>query len=117
MRGGGEGIRPVWPAAWLLVAALFLVGCRVGLNMADSGAIDVGYAGVVGADRISHGEPLYDTFPAEVSQGDTYGPVNYLAYVPFEAVWPWHGSLDGLPAGPRPGVASALPPLAPLFQR
>ncbi|HSR95201.1 MAG TPA: glycosyltransferase family 87 protein [Solirubrobacterales bacterium] len=98
LRGRGEGIRPVWPAAWLLVAALFLMGFRVGLNMADSGAIDVGYAGVVGADRISHGEPLYGNFPAEVSQGDTYGPVNYLAYVPFEAIWPWHGSWDDLPA-------------------
>jgi hypothetical protein len=98
LRGRGEGIRPVWPASWLLVAALFLVGFRVGLNMADSGAIDVGYAGVVGADRIAHGQPLYDNFPADVSQGDTYGPVNYLAYVPFEAIWPWHGSWDDLPA-------------------
>jgi len=98
LRGRGDGIRPVWPAAWLLVAALFLIGFRVGLNMADSGAIDVGYASVVGADRISQSEPLYDNFPADVSQGDTYGPVNYLAYVPFEAIWPWHGSWDDLPA-------------------
>ena len=98
LRGRGEGLRPVWPAAWLLVAALFLMGFRVGLNMADSGAIDVGYAGVVGADRIAHGEPLYDNFPNDVSQGDTYGPVNYLAYVPFERIWPWSGSWNDLPA-------------------
>ena len=98
MRGGGEGIRPRWPAAWLLIAALFLMGFRVGLNMADSGAIDVGYAGVVGADRIAHGEPIYDNFPADVSQGDTYGPVNYLAYVPFERIWPWSGTWNDLPA-------------------
>ncbi len=98
LRGRGEGIRPVWPASWLLVADLFLVGFRVGLNMADSGAIDVGYAGVVGADRIAHGQPLYDNFPTDVAQGDTYGPVNYLAYVPFEAIWPWHGRWDDLPA-------------------
>jgi hypothetical protein len=98
LRGRGEGIRPVWPAAWLLIAALFLLGFRVGLNMADSGAIDVGYAGVVGADRVAHGEALYDNFPADVSQGDTYGPVNYLAYVPFELIWPWQGSWDDLPA-------------------
>jgi len=98
LRGHGEGIRPVWPAAWLLVVALFLLGFRVGLNMADSGAIDVGYAGVVGGDQIAHGEPLYDNFPVDVSQGDTYGPVSYLAYVPFEAIWPWHGSWDDLPA-------------------
>ena len=97
-RGAGEGLRPAWPASWLLIAALFLLGFRVGLNMADSGAIDVGYAGVVGADRISHGEPIYGNFPKDVSQGDTYGPVNYLAYVPFERIWPWSGKWDDLPA-------------------
>jgi hypothetical protein len=97
-RGRGEGLRPVWPVAWMLVAALFLMGFRVGLNLADSGAIDVGYASVVGADRITHGEPVYDNFPEDVSQGDTYGPVNYLAYVPFELAFPWAGSWDDLPA-------------------
>ncbi len=97
-RGRGEGLRPVWPVAWLLVAALFLMGFRVGLNLADSGAIDVGYASVVGADRITHGEPIYDNFPDDVSQGDTYGPVNYYAYVPSELIWPWSGSWDDLPA-------------------
>jgi hypothetical protein len=98
LRGVGEGLRPVWPVAWMVVAALFLMGFRVGLNLADSGAIDVGYAGVVGADRIVHGEPIYDNFPDDISSGDTYGPVNYLAYVPFEAIWPWTGSWDDLPA-------------------
>jgi hypothetical protein len=98
MRGRGEGLRPVWPVMWMIVAALFLMGFRVGLNVADAGAIDVGYAGVVGADRITHGEPIYDNFPDDISSGDTYGPVNYLAYVPFELVWPWSGSWDDLPA-------------------
>jgi hypothetical protein len=97
-RGMGEGLRPIWPVAWMLVAALFLMGFRVGLNVADSGAIDVGYAGVVGADRIAHGEPIYDNFPDDISQGDTYGPVNYLPYVPFELIWPWTGEWDDLPA-------------------
>ncbi|HET9163116.1 MAG TPA: glycosyltransferase 87 family protein [Solirubrobacterales bacterium] len=108
LRGQGEGIRPVWPAAWLLIAALFLMGFRVGLNMADSATIDVGYAGVVGADRIAHGEPIYDNFPPDVSQGDTYGPVNYLAYVPFERIWPWSGSWDDLPAAHGAAVAFDL---------
>lgn len=97
-RGRGEGIRPVWAASWLLVVALFLIGFRVGLNVADSGVIDVGYASVVGADRIGHGEPIYDNFPTDVSQGDTYGPVTYLAYIPFELIWPWSGGWDDLPA-------------------
>jgi hypothetical protein len=98
LRGRGEGLRPIWPVMWLVVAALFLMGFRVGLNLADSGAVDVGYAGVVGADRIAHGEPIYDNFPDDVSQGDTYGPVNYLAYLPFERIWPYSGSWDDLPA-------------------
>jgi hypothetical protein len=97
-RGRGEGLRPIWPTTWLIVATLFLMGVRVGLNMADAGAIDVGYAGVVGADKIWHGEPIYDNFPEDIHSGDTYGPINYLAYVPFERIWPWSGEWDDLPA-------------------
>ena len=114
-RGRGEGLRPVWPVAWLLVAALFLMGFRVGLNLADSGAIDVGYASVVGADRVTHGEPIYDNFPDDVSQGDTYGPVNYYAYVPFELIWPWSGSWDDLPAAHGAAVAFDLATFALLI--
>jgi hypothetical protein len=115
LRGRGEGIRPVWPATWLLVVALFLMGLRVGLNMADSGAIDVGYAGVVGADRITHGQPLYGNFPENVARGDTYGPASYLAYVPFEAIWPWHGTWDDLPAAHAAAVAFDLATFALLI--
>jgi hypothetical protein len=99
-RGTGDGLRPVWPAAWLVIAALFLLGFRGGLNIADSGVIDVGYAGVVGADRVADGKPIYGegAFPDDVSFGDTYGPVNYYAYVPFEQALPWSGSWDDLPA-------------------
>ena len=97
-RGRGEGLRPVWPTAWLVIAALFLVGVRVGLNVANAGAIDVGYAGVVGADKIVHGEPIYNNFPEDIHSGDTYGPINYLTYVPAELVWPYSGEWDDLPA-------------------
>jgi hypothetical protein len=99
-RGRGQGLRPVWPTAWLLIAALFLLGFRGGLNVADSGVIDVGYAGVVGADRVADGKPIYGAgnFPDNVSFGDTYGPVNYYSYVPFEQIWPWSGDWDDLPA-------------------
>ena len=30
--------------------------------------------------------------------GDTYGPANYVAYVPFELVLPWSGEWDALPS-------------------
>ena len=98
LRGRGVGLRPVWSVTWLFIAALFLLGLRVGLNVADAGTIDVGYAGVVGADRVAHGEPIYDNLPNDISSGDTYGPVNYLAYVPFELMLPWTGTWDDLPA-------------------
>jgi hypothetical protein len=114
-RGRGEGLRPVWPAAWLLVAALFLMGFRGGLNMADSGVIDVGYASEVGASRIAHGESLYDNFPEDVSEGDTYGPVNYYAYVPFERIWPWSGTWDDLPAAHGAAVFFDVATFALLF--
>jgi hypothetical protein len=97
-RGRGAGLRPVWPTMWLLIAALFLMGFRVGLNMADAGAVDVGYAGVTGAHRIIHGEQLYGDWPEDIHSGDTYGPVNYAAYVPFEVIWPYTGEWDDLPA-------------------
>jgi hypothetical protein len=97
-RGRGLGLRPTWPTMWLLVAALFLMGFRIGLNMADAGAIDVGYAGVTGAHRIIHGEQLYGDWPEDIHSGDTYGPINYAAYVPFEVIWPYTGEWDDLPA-------------------
>jgi hypothetical protein len=107
-RGRGEGLAPVWPVAWILVAALFLMGFRVGINIADSGSTDIGYAGVVGADRIAHGEPIYGNFPDGISEGDTYGPVNYYAYVPFERIWPWTGEWDDLPAAHGAAIAFDL---------
>ncbi len=107
-RGRGEGLRPVWPTTWLIIAALFLIGVRVGLNVANAGAIDVGYAGVVGADKIVHGEPIYDNFPEDIHSGDTYGPINYLAYVPWERIWPWTGEWDDLPAAHMASVVFDL---------
>ncbi len=78
--------------------SIFLVGFRVGLNLTNSNVIDVGYSGVIGADRITHGKDIYGAFPQDNPSGDTYGPVNYYAYVPFELVFPWYGTWDDLPA-------------------
>jgi uncharacterized membrane protein len=60
--------------------------------------IDVGYAGVIGAHQIVHGIIPYGTFPASCGHCDTYGPLTYIAMVPFEVVAPWHGTWDSLPA-------------------
>ncbi len=83
----------------LVVGLVFLTAFRIGLNVADSNVIDVGYAGVIGADRIVDGDHLYgEGFSADVESGDTYGPLNYLLYVPFEQGLPWSGRWDDLPA-------------------
>ena len=100
---------PLVPARWLAVALVFLVAFRVGLNLADSNVIDVGYAGVIGADRIADGEPLYEgAFPEENAHGDTYGPANYLAYLPFEQALPWSGAWDDVPAAHAAALAFDL---------
>jgi len=91
-------LRLLVPVSWLAIAVIFLIGFRVALNIANSNVIDVGYAGVIGADRIVDGTPLYGAFPRDNAQGDTYGPVVYLAYVPFEQAKSWTGRWDDLPA-------------------
>ena len=79
--------------------------------------IDVGYAGTIGADRITHGEPIYGEgeFPDDNRFGDTYGPVNYYAYVPFELVLPWDGEWDKLPASHAAAIFFDLATVAGLF--
>ncbi len=57
----------VWPVWVLAAATVFLAGFRVGLNVRDSNVIDVGYSGVIGADRIWHGQSPYGHFPTEGS--------------------------------------------------
>ena len=94
-----ERLVPLIPAAWLAVGLVFLVTFRAGLNVVDSNVIDVGYSGVVGADRIVDGGELYgERFAPDNERGDTYGPANYLFYVPFEQALTWSGSWDDLPA-------------------
>ncbi len=88
-----------WAPTWVLVTSLAVVlGLRYGLNAFDSNVIDVGYAGVIGADRIADGATPYGTFPSDCGRCDTYGPVAYLAYLPFEITQPWTGRWDSLPA-------------------
>src|SRR5436190_4925637 len=126
-RGAGVSeSRPVWPI-WLIAAVtVFLGGFRIGLNVENSNVIDVGYSGVIGAERISQGQAPYGNFPVEDAlkacggadedgeirdriqtngrcesanpQGDTYGPVAYEAYVPGYWFFGWSGKWDDLPA-------------------
>jgi hypothetical protein len=116
----------VWPVWVLVAAAVFLAGFRIGLNVRSSNVIDVGYSGVIGADRIWRGESPYGHFPVEGKlpkcgpadasgevrdriqtdgrcesanpRGDTYGPVAYEAYLPGYWAFGWSGKWDTLPA-------------------
>jgi hypothetical protein len=125
--GRGSGSRALWPTWLLLAAAVFLAGFRVGLNVEASNVIDVGYSGVIGAQRIvSQGQAPWGNFPVEDSrpacgpadssgeirnriqtngrcesanpEGDTYGPTAYEAYIPGFLAFGWSGKWDSLPS-------------------
>jgi hypothetical protein len=124
---------PRWPLWAIVGATLFLVGFRVGLDIEHPRTvIDVGYAGVIGADRILDGRAPYGAMPVEEGKpcgpaatdgeirdriqadgrcesanpsGDTYGPFSYLAYVPAVAALGWSGKWDRLPAAHATAIA------------
>jgi hypothetical protein len=85
---------PPWLLFVLAGAASVVV---LGLNI-DSRVIDVGYAGVVGADRILDGVIPYGNMPSDVGTGDTYGPLNYILYIPFVLIFGFEGEWGYLPA-------------------
>jgi Glycosyltransferase family 87 len=127
----------------VLVGLIFaLMGFRLGLNNQDSNVIDVGYAGVVGASRLLHGQPPYGNFPqpqgtpcggtyangdpigyvqtnhrceSPIANGDTYGPSVYLAYLPAVAAFGWSGRWDSLPAAHVAASAFDILAVAGLF--
>jgi hypothetical protein len=128
--------RPLWPVWVLAAATVFVAGFRVGLNVKDSNVIDVGYSGVIGADRVWHGQSPYGHFPTEGNlkpcgpadangeirdriqtngrcesandQGDTYGPAAYLVYLPGYWIFGWSGKWDKLPAAHFTSIAFDL---------
>ena len=77
------------PTIVLAVGLLLLVAGRIAVSLAPPVVVDVGTASALGAYKILHGQSLYFH---SLGHPDTYGPLNYLAYVPFEAIWPgsWH---------------------------
>jgi hypothetical protein len=99
-----DRLLPVLSRNWLVAGIAGLVALHAGWVIADGKVIDVGLAGVVGAERIVDGEEVYtedfsEGLPSSGDvRGDTYGPVNYLAYVPFEQAFPWSGRWDDVPA-------------------
>ncbi len=97
-RRPAQPLRLLVPVSWLAIAVVFLLGFRIALNVTDSNVVDVGYAGVIGAERIADGRALYGHYPSDNEHGDTYGPFNYEAYVPFQQVFGWSGTWDDLPA-------------------
>ena len=58
------------------------------MTLIPGGVVDVGTASALGANKILHGQSLY--YPS-VGHPDTYGPIDYLVYVPFLAL-SWHVS-------------------------
>ena len=65
----------------LALGLLALVVARIVITLHPAGVIDVGTASVLGAYKILHGQSIYYF---SLGHGDTYGPINYLVYVPFE---------------------------------
>ena len=120
-RAGGSGrrapaqLRLLVSPRWLALGVVFLIGFRIALNVTDSNVIDVGYAGVIGAQRLTTGKPMYGDFPSDNERGDTYGPVNYEAYVPFEQIFGWSGKWDDLPAAHAAAIFFDLLATALLF--
>src|SRR5271166_3226080 len=108
-------LRLLVPTPWLALGVVFLLGFRIGLNVTDSNVIDVGYAGVIGASKIVHDQPLYGGWPSDNEHGDTYGPVNYETYVPFEQSFGWSGKWDDLPAAHAAAIFFDLLATALLF--
>jgi hypothetical protein len=99
-----DRLLPFAPRGLLVAGIAALIACHAAYIATEGKVIDVGLAGVIGADRLTHGEDVYGPEfskglpPSSDVRGDVYGPANYLAYVPFEAAFPWSGQWDDVPA-------------------
>jgi Glycosyltransferase family 87 len=95
-----DKLLPLAPRGLLVAGIVALIAFHTAYVATEGKVIDVGLAGVIGADRIVDGDEVYG--PGASSgmpiRGDVYGPVNYLAYVPFEQAFPWSGEWDEVSA-------------------
>ncbi|MGZ5359691.1 MAG: hypothetical protein ACXWF9_12000 [Solirubrobacterales bacterium] len=120
-RESAERLVPLAPRGLLVAGIAALVALHAWFAVEEAKVIDVGVAGVVGADRLADGEDIYgEEFAAELPEsgdvrGDVYGPVNYLAYVPAEAAWPWEDRWDDVPAARYSSLAFSLLTALALF--
>ena len=104
------------PIRWLVVAVVVLAVFRITLNVVDSQVIDIGFANVVGADRIADGQGVYDgQFTPLIDRGDSYGPLSYISFIPFEQLFPWGGGLEELPAAHAAAIVFDLAVVGLLF--
>jgi uncharacterized membrane protein len=71
----------------LVIGLGLLIAARIVINLHPLSVIDVATASTLGAYKILHGQSIYYF---SFGHGDTYGPLNYLAYVPFAWLWPGH---------------------------
>ena len=91
------------------MALIFLIGFRVALTLSRRRR---DRRRLRGRDRRRSDHPPRRRSTARSRadnlHGDTYGPVNYLAYIPFELIWPWSGDWDTLPAAQAAAAAFDL---------
>jgi Glycosyltransferase family 87 len=80
-------LMPYMSTGFIAAILVLLLGLRIAFGFAGSTTFDISTAGVIGADRIEHGLPLYQE---NIYHGDTYGPINYMMYIPFELLVPYH---------------------------
>jgi hypothetical protein len=80
---------PLLPRSWLLAGIAVLALVHTSWSLDSRVITDVGQGGVIGALDIIHGHRVYGPqgSPGGIDpHTDTYGPVNYEAYLPFAAI-------------------------------
>jgi hypothetical protein len=97
------------PTPLLVLGLLALVAGRIAVTLIPPHVVDVGTASALGAYRLLHGQSLYYF---SLGHPDTYGPLAYLAYAPFVAVF--HGSWQYLASARAAAIAFDLLTVAAL---
>jgi hypothetical protein len=97
-RSVAQQLVPIVPMQVLVVATVLLMAVHLAfprlerpLGLSSRPVIDVGLASVLGADQILDGRDVYGgkAYRQQIAEyhPDTYGPMTYLAYVPFAYIY------------------------------